>query len=314
MIKQYIPETGIRLYRSLRDTFMAGVHRLDWHSQRFTIPLKFFLKKYFPHFIHSVTSLSETKKYGYTEICALAVKDDSIFNTFKRDPDYRRVLEHVTEEDGQDYLGIIKEEGKDLLKCFAKFKENDKYGSPITFTYDIGQFSPTTLRYIKVLVDLKNIFGDLDGLDIIEIGGGYGGQCKIISDVFNYGSYTIVDLDTVLPFIQKYLTKLNVKNINYLPPAKISDNRIYDLLISNYAFSECVKVIQDEYIKKILNKSKRGYITYNYDKNENTDHPAVPYNRKQITQVLSRNHRLRILDERPQTGFANFIIIWDDTH
>ena len=241
----------------------------------------------------------------------LAYKYDSVFNTFKRHKDYRRVLEHVTDKQGQAYLDIIKEEGKDLLKYFSKFKENDMYGDPLEYTYEVGEFSPTTLRYIKVLCDLKNIFGDLNSLDIIEIGGGYGGQCKIISDVFNYHSYTIVDLNEVLPLIHKYLVKLNVKNVNYLTQYQIKRNRTYDLVISNYAFSECIKDVQNYYVNHILNRTKKGYITYNYDNSRTTiSHPILPYNKKEITQILSRKHAIRIIDEKPKTNPLNFIIIW----
>ena len=41
----------------------------------------------------------------------LAYKYDSVFNAFKRHKDYRRVLEHVTDKQGQAYLDIIKKDG-----------------------------------------------------------------------------------------------------------------------------------------------------------------------------------------------------------
>lgn len=261
------------------------------------------------------TSVSDRE--DYRRICRLACKYDSFFKMFKGHEYYRRILEHVSEEQGQAYLDIIREEGEDLLEYFPKFRENDKYGGPITFTYDVGEFSPTTLRYIKVLMDLKNIFGDLNNLNIIEIGGGYGGQCKIISDVFSYQSYVIVDLDVVLALTQKYLTKLNVKNVKCLDPNDLSDDKMYDLVISNYAFSECIRSVQDDYIDKILNRSRRGYITYNYDIGSKVIyHPAStsPYNKEEITQILSKNYHVHIIDERPNFNSVNFSIIWDDIH
>lgn len=254
-----------------------------------------------------------TDRKDYREICRLASQDDAVFKIFKKHKDYRNVLEHVTQKQGQAYSDIIKKEGKDFLSYFPKFKENDKFGSPVTFHYRVGKFSPTTLRYIKVLVDLKNIFGSLNGMDIIEIGGGYGGQCKIISDLFKFKSYTLVDLDVVLLLAQKYLTKLGVKKVNFLKPDEIRKKKEYDLIISNYAFSECTKEIQDKYINKILNKAKRGYITYNYDL-KNTPHPISPYNKKQITQILSKKHHLQLLEEKPKTGPTNFIIVWGNSY
>ena len=296
---------------------MIQLHKLDRFFMKVPKPLRHALRKYSPRWINIRSSISDYAEYK--NICTLAYKHESVFDTFKSYEAYKKVLEHVTEEQGQFYLNVIKEGGEDLLIQFEKFRENDIYGSPATFTYDAGRISPTTLRYIKVLMDLKNIFGDLNGLAIIEIGAGYGGQCKIISDVINYRSYSIVDLDVVLQLIQKYLTKLNVKNVTYVSPNDITSNREYDLLISNYAFSECVKKIQDYYVDNVLKKAKRGYITYNAEsifdyKNMTTFDPLAPYNMKEITTILSMNHDIHVLDEIPKTASANFIIIWDDVH
>jgi putative sugar O-methyltransferase len=243
----------------------------------------------------------------YKEICKLACEDDNCFKKFKREPRYRHILEHVSKTQGRAYLKVILKESKDLLKFLEKFKENDIYGNPFTYFYfRTGKISPTTLRYIKVLSDLRKLFGNLNNMDIVEIGGGYGGQCKIISDVFSFNSYTLVDLDIVLKLTKKYLTKLNVNKVKYSTQDKLGDDIKCDLLISNYAFSECNKVVQYEYIRKILNKSKRGYITYNciYSK---------AYTKEEIIEILSLNHNINILEEIPNMRPSNFILVWDDT-
>jgi len=254
------------------------------------------------------TSASEHEQ-GYLAVCRLATRCDGVFKSFKRNRHYSVVLEHVSEEQGREYLKAIKEEDEELLKNISKFQENDLLGSPITFHYDVGSFSPTTLRYVKVLADLKNIFGDLSGLDICEIGGGYGGQCKIISDVFDVSSYTIIDLETVIPLIRKYLERLGVKNVVYLTQDQITESIEFDLVVSNYAFSECIRPVQDHYFDKILTKAHRGYITYNFVGAANE---TSPYNKEEIVERLSRKHAVRILDEKPRTAPTNFILVWDD--
>jgi len=247
--------------------------------------------------------------YGdYLLICKLAVDHDDIFKVFKRAKDYRVVLEHSSEKQGQLYLNIIKKE-ESLLKYFSIFKENDKFGCPLKYNYDIGIFSPTTLRYIKVLMDLKIFFKDLNDLNIIEIGVGYGGQCKIISDVFKPASYSMVDLYLVLQLAKKYLSNFNVQNVIYLTPQQINNKKSYDLVISNYAFSEIEKSLQDDYIQNILAFSKRGYLTCNYD---GISAPDSPYNKEELFRILSRWHSVEITDEEPKTGQNNFIIKWDD--
>jgi putative sugar O-methyltransferase len=243
----------------------------------------------------------------YKEICKLACEDDNCFKKFKREPKYRHILEHLSKTQGKAYLKVILKQSKDLLKFLEKFKENDIYGDPFThFYFRTGKISPTTLNYIKVLGDLRKLFGNLDDMDIIEIGVGYGGQCKIVSDVFNFNSYTLVDLDIVLKLAKKYLTKLNVNKIEYSTQDKLSDDIKCDLLISNYAFSECTKAVQYDYIRKILDKSKRGYITYNCIYGE-------AYTREEIIEILSKNHNIKILEEIPSTLPSTFILIWDDT-
>jgi len=264
----------------------------------------------------SMTKIDQTASYHYDDgseyamICRLAAEYDDVFKVFKRSRGYARVLEHVTKEQGLDYLELIKSGGSDLLNFLSRFRENDRFGSPRTYRYDIGRFSPTTLRYMKVLMDLKNYFGDLNGLDIIEIGVGYGGQCKVISDVFKTKSYTLVDLDAVMPLVRKYLTRLNVENVAFLRSCELSGDKEYDLVISNYAFSECVKGVQDHYITRVLYRSRRGYLTCNYD---NPSSPKTPYNKEELYQILSRKHNVDVLDEKPKTAKSNFIIRWDDT-
>jgi putative sugar O-methyltransferase len=254
------------------------------------------------------TSASEHQE-GFLAVCRLAARCDSVFRVFKRNRHYRAVLEHVSEEQGREYLKVIEEEDEELPKYVSKFQENDLQGSPITFDYDIGRFSPTTLRYVKVLADLRNIFGDLSGLDICEIGAGYGGQCKIVSDVFSVASYTIIDLETVIPLIRKYLERLGVRNVVYLTQDKITEGIEFDLVVSNYAFSECIRRVQDHYLDKILKKAQRGYLTCNYDGATNE---TSPYNKEEIVERISENHIVRILDEKPRTAPMNFILVWDD--
>jgi len=253
------------------------------------------------------TSFSDANPcIGYLDVCRLAVQYDDIFKIFKRAKEYRKVLEHVTEAQGKAYLDAIEAHGQKLLQYFSKFKKNDKLGGPYTFSYKVGRLSPTTLRYIKVLMDLKNYFGNLNDYHIVEIGAGYAGQCKIISDVFDVKSYFIIDLPVTVALIQKYLTRLDVKNVICTTQGKIKERK-YDLIISNYAFSECKKSVQDYYIEKVIYNSHRGYITYNHDGDSS---PILPYNKKEIIQLLSKKHTVSIIDESPKTGRNNFVIVW----
>jgi putative sugar O-methyltransferase len=215
-----------------------------------------------------LNSESISSTMPYVQVCELAASNKLYFDRFKSIPQYKEILEHVTESQGHDYLKIVKEDNPWLLDHLKLFSTNDTYGSPVTFSYkDIGNFSPTTLRYIKVLSDLFTMFGSLKDMKIIEIGCGYGGQSKIISSIFNIESYTYVDLPEVIQLTEKYTDTVGMEIVKR--KFVTTDNlelleTDYDLVISNYAFTECSKAVEMEYIEKIFNNSTRGYITCNF--------------------------------------------------
>ena len=242
-----------------------------------------------------------TSNSSYSQVCAEAASNDSSFNNFRRNPIYNQILEHVTKEFGSEYLKIISGD-PDILKAINALKMNDNYGNPEKHLYSVGAVSPTTLRYIKVLVDIKKLFKTVDGFNMCEIGGGYGGQCRIINAYFKPASYCLVDIPPALALSKRFLS-------NYtLPPKMIYktmdelDQRDYDLMISNYAFSELPRTIQEIYLKKIILNSRRGYITYN---------EVTPYSfrKNELISIISKS---RITEEKPLTYDGNCVIIWGD--
>jgi putative sugar O-methyltransferase len=230
---------------------------------------------------------------AYLDVCRRAT-DSPDWAAFKRDPAYTRVLEHVTQEQGCAYLEIICAEYPELMYYLGQFGKNDRLGDPHLARCVVWDISPTTLRYIKVLGDLLNWFDALDDLDIVEIGGGYGGQCKIVADVCRFRSYTLVDLPVVTRLQTRYLTELDVRNWQVATPDALPD-RPYDLAISNYAVSELDAEGQAFYFGRVLRRSRRGYLTWNGR--------ALPALEGLPGQVWVEN-------ERPQTGEHNRLIVW----
>lgn len=250
------------------------------------------------------TSLSDNMVYP--DFCAKASIDSILFANFRKNSVYQQILEHVSQQQGQLYLDEIKKHHADLLNKLSTFKLNDEWGNPDVYDYpEIGIISPTTLRYIKVLGDLKKAFHQLDNLHICEIGVGYGGQCRIINSIFKPSQYTLVDIKPALMLAQRYLdnyvlhSEMSYKTMNELSPKK------YDLVISNYAFTELHRSIQDAYLHKIILNSERGYITYN-DIN-----PASfqSYKKEELLKIIPKS---RILDEIPLTHPNNCILIWGE--
>lgn len=231
---------------------------------------------------------------AYVAAVQKAIIDQTAFFSFKRDPGYRIVLEHVSEELGGRYLEEIRRQWPELLNWMDHFKKNDKIGNPHKYKYpDIGEISPTTLRYAKVACDLQRLFNGLTGLHIAEIGGGYGGQFLICDILWELGSWTFFDLDPVLNLTSKYL-ECHSPRSPYKTRGRGRPRTSFDLVVSNYAFCELDFDIQEEYLSTVLMRSSRGYLTVN----------------SPIVLGVARMPGYRTIDEEPSTRAGNQIVVW----
>lgn len=206
--------------------------------------------------------VKEKTLVDYLDVCQEAVLDEEVFKNFKSDPKYTTILEHCSKKIGFSYYQKIKKKNPWLLDVKSLF-DNDLIGSPDKQTIGAFHCSPSTLQYIGVLSNLIDRFESLHLMNIVEIGGGYGGQCKIIKDVFHINQYSIVDLLEPSLLQLKYTKHFNCdKVMTYTDIEYLSQSKI-DLVISNYALTEIVEPLQSQYIEKILLNSKHGYITCN---------------------------------------------------
>jgi len=246
---------------------------------------------------------------NYLKVCREAVFDEEVFRNFKRDPGYTSILEHVSKKQGIKYLKKVLKSDKNLFTDNLKlFRKNDISGNPYTYKFGkFGFFSPTTIRYINSLIELETLFGALDGMNIFEIGGGYGGLCYIISSVNKFNTYSILDLKEVVRLAKKYLERMNVQNLKYYTPEIITESMSdsIDLFISNYAFSECNRDVQDLYLEKIISRAARGYLTCNkLDKTL-----TGPYNSDEIKKKLKQFFEVDSYFENiPKTNCE--VIVW----
>jgi hypothetical protein len=254
---------------------------------------------------HLLSTTSSSDNGSYPVFCHEAANDPSLFMKFKQSSVYTRILEHVTWEQGKSYLEIALRQSPDFRPYLNAFRENDRIGNPRVYEYgEFGVFSPTTLRYMKVASDLKKHFGTLNNMRIVEIGGGYGGQCLVLSKIFALGSYTIVDLPGPLELTKKYLESHGVTNVHYIPSDKVSKMAPYDLVLSNYAFTECRKNFQDEYLEKVLRVGARGYLTCNYLN-------STTYSKADLLEKLNKMFStVAEVPEEPLTSPDNYIIVW----
>lgn len=198
---------------------------------------------------------------AYLAACRMASENSEFFDNFKQNPAYRHVLEHVTPEEAGIYLDLVK---IDYSKELEAVKINDAYGNPDIYDFDdFGPLSPTTARYLKNTSDIISKFGN-DFDSIVEVGGGYGGLATVLYPFVEYNSYLLIDLPEANLLSRKYTEKTGCPVYsNTSDEIEFDDDYKFDLFISNYAFSECERETQLEYIDKFLRNSNKFYMIFN---------------------------------------------------
>ena len=258
-------------------------------------------------FAHRVEYRSDSENGKYGAVVAKAVSDQNAFDGFKRKRAYRKILEHVSRAQGQDYLQIVSSRQDGLLDAALKtVLLSDDVGSPVKYQYEGVEpaLSPTTLRYLKVASDLKGLFGV--GLDrIAEIGCGYGGQTLVNDQLLDFRHATLFDLPFVNELIRKYLNTMLLNGAYRVTTINETLPEPYDLVISNYAFSELPSVLQEAYIRKVVASSRRGYLTMNSGLAGSRS-----VGKLSLQQLQDLLPPFEVYEEEPLTSPFNYIIVW----
>ena len=257
----------------------------------------------------TATSLSDYDRYK--ALCHKAANDPLSFEVIRRHPDYMAIVESLGTEDGAEYAAFAMRNDPTIFDRAAELRRNDDFGGPFLCTYEpIGSFSPTTLRYVKVATDLRRLFGSLDGMRIAEIGGGYGGQCRILHALNEIGRYTIFDLEEPLALTRTYLSKFGIGDVR-LTQLSAAEPDDYDLVISNYALSEIRTDLQDAYLEKAVLRSRHGYIIYNQEAFQK-NHPNFSYRAEEIQERIPNAKIISGFPELPKadTKYNNVLIFW----
>lgn len=263
---------------------------------------------------HRGSSVSDDGRYPV--YCRIASENAFMFHHFRRNEIYNLILEHMSKEQGQEYLDIlVKSPSFDkVFKNLPLYLNNDTVGKPRVYDYNINgniySVSPTTLRYIKVLTDLIDLFDMSSIQSVAEIGVGYGGQCRIICQSTGIDCYYLIDLPEALGLTKRFLGKLNgLSNINFIDGTSLNERAVdsHDLVISNYAYSELSRVIQKGYWDNVVSKALHGYFTWNLESERKLDGFTVD----EFTKMLKDLGRdVKILDETPLTAPGNCLIVW----
>jgi len=247
----------------------------------------------------------------YHAMCMKAVTDPWYFERFRSLSDYTHILEVGAGGDFARYL--LQNASQETLSKMSSFQTLEKIGSPETGIYPgIGTFSGTTLRYIVIADQIKKLFVLPGDARIVEIGAGFGGQCFILSQLQSFSKYYIYDLPEPERLIEKMMSVLGVQSVTCMPLENNLPEEKIDLVISNYAFSECSRATQLDYFERIIKKSTRGYFIYNQIAGRvyglNYISPA-----EFITLLQANGMNPAIYQEPVATDIDNVLIVWDNT-
>jgi len=253
---------------------------------------------------------SDSQVTFYEQQLSRLLKSKKRLSDFRRKYDYREILEHVTYTQGKSYLEQIqKHSPQNYIESIEKNKANDLFGNPYEYQYPgVGRVSPTTLRYISTAIDIFETIRLNKESVVAEIGVGYGGQAAILERMYGIRNYSAFDLPSVIQLSNVYLNSVNSK-LKFTSSGLSSDKNItWDVVISNYAFSELHRDLQLSYIERVIAKSKSGYMIMNSGRSNITGRSEGKLSLNEIRNYIPN---LQVKEEVPLTGPDNYIIYWN---
>lgn len=261
----------------------------------------------------------DAKYSRYLDVVRGAVASEEAFSIFKGHPDYREVLEHVSEAQGWAYLDAIRSHAVVMpAAAWEAIAANDIIGTPARAHFELpigGRFvSPTTLRYVKFSLDVIEHMrrcGMTEPVSIVEIGPGYSGFCTVFMAVrkaldIAVCAYTMLDLADVAALCNKVQARLAPWGFWYgVHSTRAVTLAGFDewhptpaaLVLSFYCYSELGPEWRATYRDAIVSKAPHGFMAWN----------DIP--RESIAAELGRTD-FDVVPEVPLTGPCNCIVRW----
>jgi hypothetical protein len=233
------------------------------------------------------------------DFCLRAVRDEQLFERFRKAPWARLFFEPESAEQGWAALEGLSPVYRERLEAC---READAFGAPRLFDYGpFGNFSPATLCAIETASRVQGLFGSLSGKRVLEIGGGFGTQCRVFAALEGFASYTIVDLPEVLALAKKCLR--DVPNVRFATVDEVDG--AYDLVISRYGFCEYDRMWQQRLMDSLFPSIPNGYLACRF-------YPKHFYKILTFTreELIRKFPYAECLPARPPMGQQDVILVW----
>jgi len=195
----------------------------------------------------------------YMDVCEILITDDDAFGCFRT---LREVTRAVTNGVPECVPMFWKQAELlfDVESLIPACQKADLIGGPLLGRTDSGMcMSSETARYALQIGVLIRLFGPLDGLHIVEIGGGYGGEACMLLASFPNLRYTCYDLPLACQVQHRYLTASGADVSRVELKSETADDH-YDIAFSCCAFGEFDTETMESYARCVLAKSDKGFV------------------------------------------------------
>jgi hypothetical protein len=229
---------------------------------------------------------SPTTNYDrYREALLVACGQQPEQWSFKSDVRYQLVLEHVTHNQGLQFIDQIRAEyptyWDGILAVLPEIvRENDRYGTPAVEPCDLLGFpcSPSNFRYLSQAMRLFTHAESLglQAIHVLELGAGYGGLALYVYRLAHLfpslfiAAYTTVDLPDAATVQSRMAAALNVPivSVNGLDEMAIAwalkRSQASRFLFSAYAFSEFDADTRAWYVEHLVRHCDHGVVIWNF--------------------------------------------------
>lgn len=218
--------------------------------------------------------------------CAALARGALTSKNFRRIHAVRQVVETLGPVDGRHFARWIRDNASSHLTD-KRVAAIDAWGDPIRWPAAcLGTpraFSPTTLRFLAHALWLKKEGFVKEGGTVVEIGVGFGGLAAMNAIVSN-ATTIMIDLPPVAKAAMLQMRELGLGNFASNDQSKATAGDV--CFISNYAFTELSREMQDAYVDEFIRHADRGVILSNAS--VFADHMRSRDN-NQIIELLSKH-------------------------
>jgi hypothetical protein len=198
---------------------------------------------------------------GWLDACELLASGRISSRNFRRLLPVREVVETLAPCDGRHFAAWIRRNDRRWLEDRG-IQQVDDWGDPIkAWSRILGTdraFSPTTLRYLGHALWLKRRGYVRQGDVVVEIGVGFGGLAAA-NAIVSESKSVLIDLPPVCAAAALMMKENGLSS--WLRDA--GDFPSDYCLVSNYAFTELCRDIQQEYLEQYIRMAPRGVIVSN---------------------------------------------------